>query len=356
MKLTFIVLLLLLAVSTWSANAIVDSNKLRVIASKNNVTCILVFGDSSVDPGNNNRLSTVHRGNFLPYGKDFERGTPTGRFSNGKLVTDFIAEALGYRSIIKAYLDPHLVKEDLLHGVSFASGGSGYDELTANFTKVISLTKQLEYFKEYKVRLQKQVGVGKAEEIVKNAVFVLSMGTNDFLQNYYVELYRSQQYTIDQYQLFLISCMTRYVQAMHTLGARRLAVVGMEPFGCMPLIKTLKGIDKCDDTFNQVALSFNTKIIAKLDKLKTLLGMRIAYLDIYTVIQNTLQNPNKYGFTVSSKGCAGTGTTEFGLSLKGLKTCFDHTKYIYWDAVHFTERMYTIIADEAVRSIVQTFY
>lgn len=44
------------------------------------------------------------------------------------------AAALGYRNEIKAYLDRNLKEEDLVHGVSFASGGSGYDDFTANIT------------------------------------------------------------------------------------------------------------------------------------------------------------------------------------------------------------------------------
>lgn len=64
--------------------------EMRKIAARNNVTCILVFGDSSVDPGNNNVLHTTMKANFLPYGKDFFNGRPTGRFSNGILATDFI--------------------------------------------------------------------------------------------------------------------------------------------------------------------------------------------------------------------------------------------------------------------------
>ena len=53
-------------------------------------TCMLVFGDSTVDAGNNNRLPTTYKADFLPYGKDFFDGRPTGRFCNGRLATDFI--------------------------------------------------------------------------------------------------------------------------------------------------------------------------------------------------------------------------------------------------------------------------
>ncbi|GJY59807.1 GDSL esterase/lipase-like protein [Tanacetum coccineum] len=241
---TLIVMLMFLfqAAITCNALTVESATKLKVLADKYNVTSIVVFGDSSVDPGNNNNLpDTWHKGNFLPYGNDFVHSIPTGRFTNGKLVTDYIAGALGYTTEIKAYLDPSLKEEDLVHGVSFASGGSGYDDFTAdNITNVISLNKQLEYFKEYKNRLVKLVGEEQAHNIVDNAVFVLSMGTNDFLQNYYIDPTRPGMFTINQYQRYLINSMGDYLKKMHSLGVRRLAVVGMEPFGCMPLIRTLK--------------------------------------------------------------------------------------------------------------------
>lgn len=68
----------------------IEVAELRKLAAKNNVTCLLVFGDSSVDPGNNNHLSTINKANYLPYGLDLFNSQPTGRFSNGKLATDFI--------------------------------------------------------------------------------------------------------------------------------------------------------------------------------------------------------------------------------------------------------------------------
>uniref|UniRef100_F6GZS5 GDSL esterase/lipase EXL3 n=1 Tax=Vitis vinifera TaxID=29760 RepID=F6GZS5_VITVI len=85
------------------------------------VPAVIVFGDSIVDPGNNNNLVTVAKCNFPPYGRDFIGGIPTGRFSNGKIPSDFIAEELGIKKLLPAYLDPTLQPSDLLTGVSFAS-------------------------------------------------------------------------------------------------------------------------------------------------------------------------------------------------------------------------------------------
>ncbi|XP_048229612.1 GDSL esterase/lipase At5g45950 isoform X2 [Ricinus communis] len=324
----------------------VDIHQIRQIAAEYNVTCVLVFGDSSVDPGNNNRLPTFMKGNFLPYGKDFFNGRPTGRFCNGRLATDFIAEAIGYTKAIPAFLDPHIKPVDLLHGVSFASAASGYDDLTANISNVLPVSKQLEYFRQYKIHVVRLVGEKKANEIINNAVFVMSMGTNDFLQNYYLDPTRSQQYTVEEYENYLVSLME-----MHRLGARRLIVVGVPPLGCMPLVKTLKDEKGCVESYNQAASSFNTKIEQKLVTLRQTLGIKYAFVDCYGMILNAIHSPRKFGFVETGKGCCGTGTIEYGDSCRGMSTCPDASKYTFWDAVHPTQRMYQIIADEAINSL-----
>lgn len=53
------------------------------------VPCLFIMGDSLFDNGNNNILFTLAKTNYLPYGIDYPLG-PTGRFSNGKNVPDFL--------------------------------------------------------------------------------------------------------------------------------------------------------------------------------------------------------------------------------------------------------------------------
>lgn len=53
------------------------------------VPAMFIFGDSVVDVGNNNQISTIVKANFIPYGRDFPNHKPTGRFCNGKLASDF---------------------------------------------------------------------------------------------------------------------------------------------------------------------------------------------------------------------------------------------------------------------------
>lgn len=104
---------------------------------------------------------------------DMDEGhVATGRFSNGKLITDFLVSKLGLMDLLPAYLDPMINNHDLLTGVSFASAGSGFDDLTAEISNVIRMEKQIEYFGQCKDRISESVGVEEAERIVNDAVFL----------------------------------------------------------------------------------------------------------------------------------------------------------------------------------------
>ncbi|KAL2931790.1 hypothetical protein RDABS01_037200 [Bienertia sinuspersici] len=186
--------------------------EIRDLRAKHRFSCLLVFGDSSVDPGNNNRLTTSSKSNFLPYGKDFIGGRPTGRFCNGRLATDFISEALGFSRTVHGFLEPNITNMDLLRSVSFASAGSGYDELTSNLTNTISLNKQINYMKHYMKHLRQIVGYKKANEIISKAVIIMSTGVNDYLRNYFLEPTRPKQFTLDKYQDYLVSRMRHSIQ------------------------------------------------------------------------------------------------------------------------------------------------
>jgi len=82
---------------------------------------------------------------------------------------------------------------------------------------------------------------------------------------------------------------------MHRLGAARLVVVGVPPFGCMPLVKALMGTSTCVESYNTAAFSFNSKIREKLESIKATLGMKIAFVDTYRIIEHAVQNPTLYG-------------------------------------------------------------
>ena len=165
---------------------------------------IFVFGDSSVDTGNNNYFRTGPRGNHLPYGKDFPGHIPTGRYSNGKLTPDFLASMLGIKETVPPFLDPNLSKYDLQTGVNFASAGSGFDDLTTIASGAISMFKQVDLLKKYIVRLKGIVGEKEAKKLISGSLYFTSVGTNDFLIFYDTPTRRSQ-FNVSGYQDFILN-------------------------------------------------------------------------------------------------------------------------------------------------------
>jgi hypothetical protein len=54
------------------------------------VPALMVFGDSLVVVGNNDYILTALKADAPPYGRDFKGHVATGRFSNGRLLSDII--------------------------------------------------------------------------------------------------------------------------------------------------------------------------------------------------------------------------------------------------------------------------
>lgn len=328
--------------------------------NKINIPALIVFGDSSVDTGNNNLVATVLKSNFKPYGRDFEGGRSTGRFCNGRVPPDFIAEALGIKRTIPAYLDPAYNIQDFVTGVCFASAGTGYDNATSAVLNVIPLWKELEYYKEYQAKLRAHVGVKKANEIISEALYLMSLGTNDFLENYYIFPTRRVHFTVSQYEDFLLGIAENFVRELYALGARKISITGLVPVGCLPLERAtnILGHHDCNDEYNNVALSFNKKLDNVISKLnKDLPNFKALSANAYSIVNDIITRPSAYGFEVVEKACCSTGTFEMGYlcSDKNPLTCTDADKYVFWDAFHPTEKTNRIVSNALIPKLLTTF-
>ncbi|KAG7587192.1 GDSL lipase/esterase [Arabidopsis thaliana x Arabidopsis arenosa] len=263
------------------------------------VPALIAFGDSIVDTGMNNNVKTVVKCDFHPYGIDFQGGVATGRFCDGRVPADLLAEELGIKSIVPAYLDPNLKSKDLLTGVSFASGGSGYDPITPKLVAVISLEDQLNYFEEYIEKVKNIVGEEKKDFILANSLFLLVAGSDDIANTYYT-IHARPEYDIDSYTTLMSDSASEFVTKLYGYGVRRVAVFGAPPIGCVPSQRTLGGgiMRDCAETYNEAAKLFNSKLSPKLDLLrKTLPGIRPIYINIYDPLFDIIKNPANYGNT-----------------------------------------------------------
>ncbi|XP_019458643.1 PREDICTED: GDSL esterase/lipase At2g42990-like [Lupinus angustifolius] len=331
------------------------------ISSSGKVTSIIVFGDSSVDTGNNNFIPTMARSNFKPYGRDFFDGNPTGRFSNGRIPPDFISEAFGLKQIVPAYLDPTYNISDFASGVCFASAGTGFDNATSNVADVIPLWKEVEYYKEYQIKLRAHVGVEKANEILREALYLVSIGTNDFLENYYTLPQRRCQFnSVEEYEDFLIVLAENFFREIYELGARKVSVTALPPMGCLPLERAINVLDYhgCVEGYNDVALEFNGKVGRLVTKLNNeLYGFQLVDANAYHILLQIVTQPSSFGFEDSRLGCCGTGRFEMGFFCdpKSPFTCKDANKYVFWDAFHPSEKTSQIVSNYLIENYLAKF-
>ncbi|XP_059287507.1 GDSL esterase/lipase EXL3-like [Lycium ferocissimum] len=326
-----------------------------------NMKAVFMFGDSIVDQGNNNNMTTIAKCNFPPYGKDFVDGKATGRFSNAKTPADLIVEELGIKELMPAYLDPKLQAEDLKTGVSFASGACGYDPQTAAFMSVMPLSTQLNYFQEYIGKLKGLVGEKEANNILNNSLYFVVAGSNDLANTYFTIGFRQKQYNINSYTDFMVDGAADFIQELYKLGARKIGVFGIPPVGCLPLQRTISGgiARLCIEEYNEAAQLANTKLSTAINDTlsKKLPHSKLVFIDLYDPMLDLIVNPQKYGFEVVDKGCCGTGSIEvvFLCNRYMSSTCEDDTKYLFWDSYHPTERGYRILVDQLMKKYINSF-
>lgn len=319
------------------------------------VPAIITFGDSAVDIGNNDYLPyTIFKANYPPYGRDFAGHRATGRFCNGKLATDITAETLGFTTYPPAYLSPQASGKNLLIGANFASAASGYDERTALLSHAIPLSQQLEYYKEYQAKLAAVAGSSKAASIIKEALYLASFGSSDFLQNYYINPYINKFYTPDQYGSYLVGIYQSFIKDLYRLGARRIGLTSLPPLGCLPMASTLFGFHKsgCVNWINTNAQGFNKKIKSATAQLqKQFPDLKIAVFDIFKPLYDVVSSPSTNGFVEATRGCCGTGRVEVTTLLcnpESIGTCSNATQYVFWDSVHPSEAANQILADSLI--------
>ncbi|KAI4389621.1 hypothetical protein MLD38_001827 [Melastoma candidum] len=321
---------------------------------------VIAFGDSIVDTGNNNALNTLIKCNFLPYGKDFDGGKPTGRFCDGKVPIDILGKEMGIKDSVPAYLDPNVTIQDLVTGVSFASGGSGFDPLTPKLVSVISLTDQLEHFKEYIGKLRAAIGDEQTNFTLGKSMFLLVAGSDDIANTYFTSGVRKFQYDMFSYTDMMAKSASKFLQDLYEFGARRIAVFGAPPIGCVPSQRTLSGgaLRACADDLNRVAQLFNTKLSSRIDSLNGQFpNSKMVYIDVYSPLLDLIQRPQSYGFQVSDKGCCGTGSIEVAvLCNQETSTCSNASGYVFWDSFHPTERAYETLVIPLINKYLGKFF
>ncbi|KAJ8430658.1 hypothetical protein Cgig2_000251 [Carnegiea gigantea] len=256
----------------------------------------------------------------------------------------------------------------------------------------MDLAKQLEYFRQYKTRLEKKIGRKRTRYIINKGVFIVSAGTNDVVGVFGItppSLQRWSMCWLETTRLIYLSTSSLIGQfvpdgassvlakalvlerpeiswgvvlglkrmgarknggdALQEQGATRIVVGGLPPAGCLPLVMTfhLSLIEprSCVDSLSSIAKDFNQMLQEELRLIQqSKPGVTVAYADIYEPLLDQIKNPHKYGFEVVDKGCCGTGLVEGAFTCNALTPiCSDRSQYVFWDIIHPTQRSYYFI-------------
>ncbi|XP_011077072.1 GDSL esterase/lipase At5g33370 [Sesamum indicum] len=310
-----------------------------------------VFGDSLVDNGNNNYLATTARADAPPYGIDYPTHRPTGRFSNGLNIPDLISEQMGWEATMP-YLNPELTGQKLLVGANFASAGVGVlNDTGFQFVNIIRIYEQLNFFQQYQQRVSALIGEEETKKLVKESLVLMTLGGNDFVNNYYLVPYsaRSRQFTLQKYVPYVVSEYKKVLMRLHDLGPRRVIVTGTGPLGCVPAELALHSTNgECAEELQKAAALFNPQLVQMLNELNQQLGSNVFIAaNTNQMHMDFISNPQAFGFTTSKIACCGQGPYNgLGLCTPFSNLCPNRDLYVFWDPFHPSERANKLIVQQ----------
>ncbi|KAK4774095.1 hypothetical protein SAY87_029114 [Trapa incisa] len=313
---------------------------------------LFIFGDSFFDVGNNNYIdtTTLDQANFWPYGETFFH-YPTGRFSDGRLVPDFIAEKARL-PFIPPFLQPGASHHA---GVNFASAGAG--ALVETFRgSVIDLKSQMRGFGKVESQLVQRLGKSKARSKLSKAVYMFCIGSNDYMSPFLTNsTHLFASYSKRAYVGMVVGNLTTVVKEIYEKGGRRFGFINLPPLGCLPGLRLIGAWNNgsCFEEPSWLADLHNTALLTRLDVLKDQLrGFRYSLYDFNAFLRHRIDHPSKYGFAEARGGCCGTGMYQGVFSCGGRRTvkeyqlCEDPSRHLFWDSYHLTERAYQQLAEE----------
>ncbi|GAV83423.1 Lipase_GDSL domain-containing protein [Cephalotus follicularis] len=316
------------------------------LVSAYNVPAIFTFGDSIFDAGNNHfNNNCTAQADFPPYGSSFFH-RPTGRFTNGRIVADFISQFIGI-DLQKPYLQARLEilngsqRDYPSNGINFASAGSGVIPETNHDLGVTPIQEQLQQFQV----LVEQNQINKS--LVQKSLFLFESGSNDIF-NYFLPFDPPKLNPKDYVQAMLTE-VASYIDQIYKLGARRIALFSLGPVGCVPARALLPGapVDRCYEKMNVMVQNYNNGLESLVKDIPIKHPGAVAVFGaVYDIVQRFRTIPIRYGFSDVTNACCGDGTLG-GLmqcGKEGYKMCPNPNAFLFWDYFHPSEHTYKLIS------------
>ncbi|KAL7156002.1 hypothetical protein ABFS83_03G113400 [Erythranthe nasuta] len=313
---------------------------------------MFVFGSSLVDNGNNNFLpNSIATADYSPYGADFPLG-PSGRFTNGKNVIDVLGEKLRLPIYIPPFNDPSTNGSEILHGVNFASGGSGILDVTGAPAGVTNLNQQIRNFEWTTLPdFELQLGEKSTEIIMSEFLFVVGSGGNDYTLNYFRS--NNTNITLEDFTANLTATLSLQLKRLYDLGARKFVLMAINPNGCSPSATVRSPTRDCVEILNRASQMFNPNLKKLVDDIRPRLpGSNLVFVNTYKIIEDILRFPIIRGFTDAKSACCEVGVTGI-LCKRGGLICPNRREYVFFDGLHPTEAVNYVIGSKAFISFLR---
>nr|GMC92660.1 GDSL esterase/lipase At5g03610-like [Ipomoea batatas] len=304
---------------------------------------LFVFGDSYADTGNwpPNDASMPWR---EPYGMTFP-GNPSGRWSDGRVLTDYIAAYLGIRSP-----QPYSLwkgdGEAKQYGMNFAYGGTGVFD---TYVDGPNMTTQINYLQQ----LLQQNAYTK-HDITSSAALVSLVG------NDYTKYHGNMNEFVDSITKQLCLDLKR----IHEMGIPKVAVTAMQPLGCLPFVAFSTGnYPNCDEHSNNITRFHNQMLKQRVDKLNDQTeGSPFVILDLYAAFTTALnikhnQHPGKSSFSHPLAPCCLGNCGEVDVSgKKEYGLCDDPKMAFFWDMTHPSQQGWFAVYSALKSSLPHLFH
>ncbi|XP_048322097.2 GDSL esterase/lipase At5g03610-like [Ziziphus jujuba] len=313
-------------------------------------TKLFVFGDSYSDTGNN-RKSEASSWKY-PYGITFP-GKPSGRFSDGRVLTDFLAKFVGVRSPLP-YQWRNVAKKYLKYGMNFAHGGTGvFNTLVTD----PNMTVQIDLFQQ----LIKQCVYNLTD--LHTSVALVTVAGNDY------SAYIVKNGTAQGFPSFITSVVNQLylnLKRIHSLGVNKIAVTALEPLGCLPRSTAITSFQQCNGTENTLVNLHNALLQQAVAKLNNeTKDSAFLILDLYasfmTVFKNKGDGLGNIKFENPMKPCCIGISSEYSCGsvdksgAKKYTICDDPQSTFFWDAAHPTQQGWTAVYSALQATLDQIF-
>ncbi|KAJ1262068.1 hypothetical protein BS78_09G079000 [Paspalum vaginatum] len=324
------------------------------------VPAFFVIGDSTADVGTNNYLGTLARADREPYGRDFDTHRPTGRFSNGRIPVDYLAERLGL-PFVPPYLEQNMRTgaagvglanvDGMIQGVNYASAAAGIISSSGSDLGMhVSLTQQVQQVEDTYEQLSLALGETAAADLFRRSVFFVSIGSNDFIHYYLRNVSGVQmRYHPWEFNKLLVSTMRQEIKNLYSINVRKLILMGLPPVGCAPHFLEEYGSQtgECIDYINNVVIEFNYALRHMSSEfISQHPDSMISYCDTFEGSVDILNNRERYGFVTTTDACCGLG--KYGgliMCVLPQMACSDASSHVWWDEFHPTDAVNRILAD-----------